>query len=178
MSALRPAQAEYVLIVLDCAPTLSGLSECVFTVADVLLCPVIPTPLSLRTLAQLMKYLKRRDGRRPKVLPFFCMVDRRKALHRRTCDWVGGFLETAIPYSSLVEQMSSRRSPLFTYAPRTRPARAYEQLWSEILERSTTLKNGRIYTRSTRKALEQAARNGEGTQSARRASVPPPPATH
>ena len=119
---LESAAGEYDHVFLDCAPSISLVSESVFEAADVLLAPTIPTTLSLRTLAQLMKHLKGRDGPRPRVLPFFCMVDRRKALHREVCDWVDtqplGFLKTRIPYSSLVEQMGVRRAPLGAYAPR------------------------------------------------------------
>lgn len=171
LAALHPAVEEYDHVILDCAPTLSGLSECIFSVADVLVCPTIPTPLSLRTLAQLMKHLKKRSGRRPRVLPFFSMVDRRKALHRQTCDWAFeqelGFLTTTIPYASEVEQMSSKRAPLSAYAPRSKPARAYEALWHEILTRLDAAETPASYAKATRKALESAARDGEKRSAAR-----------
>ena len=131
--------AEYDLIVLDCAPTLSSVTENVFTASDCVLAPTIPTALSLRTLSRFMQHLKKRSGKRPRVLPFFCMVDRRKALHRRVCDWAFeqelGFLATEIPYSSAVEQMSVRRMPLSEFARSDRAARAYEALWVEVRQR-------------------------------------------
>ncbi len=129
----------YDLVVLDCAPTLSSVTESVFSASDWILAPTIPTALSLRTLARFMAHLKERPGHRPRVLPFFCMVDRRKALHRRVCDWAGeqdlGFLATEIPYSSAVEQMSVRRMPLAELARADRAARAYEALWEEVRRR-------------------------------------------
>lgn len=165
LSALRPAVEQYDHVFLDCGPHLSELSECIFSAADALVCPTIPTPLSLRTLAQLMKHLKKRSGHRPLVLPFFCMVDRRKALHRDTCNWVFdqdlGFLDSTIPYSSIVEQMSAKRAPLFEYAQRSRPARAYQALWDEVQSRLACGERPSTYAKTTRQALEQAARNGD-----------------
>ncbi len=163
LRVLEPLEPTYQHVFLDCAPSLSALSESIFDSCDVLLCPTVPTTLSLRTLAQLMKHLKKREGRRPLVLPFFCMVDRRKSLHRRITSFVTeerlGFLATAIPYSSLVEQMGLQRNPIFAYAPASPPARAYEELWAEILERSSTPSSS-LYEKATRKALERAAGSG------------------
>ena len=47
---LKPLAAEYDYIFLDCPPNISLLSEAVFEAADILLSPIIPTTLSLRTL--------------------------------------------------------------------------------------------------------------------------------
>ena len=50
---LKPLADEYDYIFLDCPPNISLLSEAVFATADILLSPIIPTTLSLRTLEQL-----------------------------------------------------------------------------------------------------------------------------
>ncbi len=132
---LRPLAAEYDVVFLDCAPNISLISESVFRAADALLVPVIPTTLSLRTLEQLAKHLRKHRLNIP-VLPFLCMVDRRKKLHREICEQAGDSpyerAQAVIPYSSLVEQMGLRRAPLATYAHRSAPARAYRQLWGEV----------------------------------------------
>ena len=90
--------------------------------------------------------------------------DRRRALHRTVCRWVEeqglGFLRTEIPYSTHVEQMGFQRNPGFAFAPSSKPARAYEALWSEILERA-----GRpsarppLFARRTRERLEVFGRS-------------------
>jgi len=133
---LLPIEAEYDVLILDCAPSISLVSEAVFVASDVLLVPTIPTILSLRTLEQLGDHLRSRGGRRPVVLPFFCMVDGRKSLHRRIVEdpeaSSEAFLNTQIPYSSVVERMGVRRAPLFTYARSSPPSRAYEELWAEV----------------------------------------------
>jgi len=133
---LKPLAREYDLLMVDCAPSISLVSESVFRAADYLLVPTIPTPLSLRALLQMLKALKGVQSKRLGVFPFFCMVDRRKALHRSTTDLAGEipipFLKTEIPYSSLVEQMGARRAPLNTFARSSPPGVAYEALWEEV----------------------------------------------
>lgn len=129
---------EYAFLFLDCGPNVTPLSETLFDTVDALVVPTIPTTLSLRTLAQLMKHLKGRK-RRPSVLPFFSMVDSRRSLHRQVCDWgteqALGFLQARIPSSTLVEQMGPRRRPLCDFAPSSSPAVAYRALWDEIRTR-------------------------------------------
>lgn len=146
---LGPLAREYELLIIDCAPSISLVSESVFRAADVLLVPTIPTPLSLRTLLQLLRSLDTIRSKRLGVFPFFCMVDRRKSLHRSTAglsqDIPIPFLRSQIPYSSLVEQMGAVRAPLHTFARSSLPAKAYEELWKEI--RQWLRKGTGYYTR-------------------------------
>lgn len=127
---------DYDLLYLDCAPSIGVASDCLFDIADVLVVPTIPTTLSVNTLQQLKKHLKRRGGRTPDVLPFFSMVDQRKAMHRRICDEPGSLafdpLEARVPYSSKVEQMGEHRAPVSVFAAKSRPAKAYARLGDEI----------------------------------------------
>lgn len=133
---LQTLEGEYDDVFLDCAPSVSLLSESIFVAADALLVPTIPTTLSLRMLGRLERHLaKRRRFRRVRILPFFCMVDCRKKLHREITADTGGqprFLAASIPYSSLVEKMAVHRAPVNSFAGWSAPARAYEQLWAEI----------------------------------------------
>jgi cellulose biosynthesis protein BcsQ len=127
---------DYDLIVLDCAPSISLLSENVFRAADLLLVPVLPSPLSLRTLGQLRRHLQRKGPSGLEVACFFSMADARKRLHKDTiAGHLGrtpGLLRTVIPYASDVELMSVRRAPLPSYAPRNPAAQAYGRLWQEV----------------------------------------------
>lgn len=129
---------DFDLVMLDCAPSISRLSESVFTAADLLLVPTVPTPLSLRALAQLRRHL-RKKGNAVRVLPFFCMVDRRKSLHRQICDDRDDtpypMLATEIPYSAHIERITETRTPLPVLAPRATATRAYRSLWSEVAKR-------------------------------------------
>ena len=136
---LGSLEGEYEVIYIDCAPSISLVSESVFRASDALVVPTIPTPLSLNTLDQLVRHLRREELDELPVLPFFSMVDRRKALHRRTIAESNSaacpFLETQIPYSSLVEQMGSRRAPVQSFAPLSAPSRAFSELHQEIMLR-------------------------------------------
>jgi len=133
---LRPLAADYDAAFLDCPPSISLVSENVLHAADVLLVPLIPTTLSLRTLDQLTEFVAGLDGRRPRVIAFFSMVDRRKRLHREITENLSaerpGVAGTVIPALSLVERMSVERAPVTAFAPRSRAARAYRALWSEL----------------------------------------------
>jgi cellulose biosynthesis protein BcsQ len=137
---LAPLGDEYDCCVLDCSPSLSLLTESIFGAARTLLAPTLPTPLSLRTLAKLLKHVRGLGGGAPRVLPFLCMVDLRKSLHRSISEYVVaeglGFLEAAIPYSSTVEQMATARMPVCAFAPRDRAAQAYAALWAEVERRT------------------------------------------
>jgi cellulose biosynthesis protein BcsQ len=135
---IRPLENRYDYVFLDCPPSISLVSEAIFAAADALLVPTVPTTLSVRMVKRLGKHL-RREKTDVAVLPFFCMVDRRKALHRRICATANEtcftFLGACIPYSSVVELMSVHRAPLATFARTSDAARAYSSLWAEITSR-------------------------------------------
>ncbi|MFG6136679.1 ParA family protein [Halomonas sp. B23F22_10] len=135
---LKPVRNDYDLVILDCPPSLSHLSENIFSSVDALLVPVVPTVLSLRTLDQLQDFLDDHDIACT-VWPFITLADRRRNLHREVMD---GFherwplrLSTAIPSASAVERMGLERAPVRDYAPRIAAARAYTALWREIDQR-------------------------------------------
>jgi cellulose biosynthesis protein BcsQ len=128
---------DYDIVFLDCPAGFSLLSEGIFSAADVLLIPTIPTVLSLRTLGQLIKWADRSDATTA-LVPFFSMVDRRKTLHRSACEWPGSrdiFLTAQIPYASVVEQMTVRRMPLSLFAAREPATIAFADVWSELQSR-------------------------------------------
>lgn len=126
----------YDVILLDCPPSVSVLSEAALSAVDVALTPLIPTTLSVRTYEQLLAQRKELKLKSLKVLPFFMMADRRKRLHRDLIDlFLGsdvGFLETVIPYASEVERMGLSRKPIVAAAPKSPVARAFRALWAEV----------------------------------------------
>ena len=138
-SAVKSLMSDYDLVVLDCAPSISLASENVFRACDMLLVPVIPSPLSLRTLAQLRRHLRRKGPSELELLAFFSMADGRKGLHKKTLALaLGGeriLARTVIPYASPVEAMTERRAPLEVFARHHPAAAAYRRLWTEIDDR-------------------------------------------
>ncbi len=131
---LRPLSEKYDLVVLDCPPSISLVSENIFRAADALLLPTIPTTLSLRTMQQLLDFMEGHKLKTP-VYAFYSMVDRRKRLHQ---DVIAGpsdprctVLQTVIPYATEVERMGIERRPVTDYVPRSSAGVAYEALWAE-----------------------------------------------
>ncbi|OHV08396.1 ParA family protein [Kushneria phosphatilytica] len=135
---LKPVFDEYDLIILDCPPSISTLSEQIFSSVNALLVPIVPTTLSLRTLDQLRQHLDKQDHETP-IWPFFTLVDRRKKLHNEVMgslreQWPAQ-LSTHIPYASAVEQMGLKQAPIARFAARTNAGKAYSTLWDEISRR-------------------------------------------
>ncbi len=133
---IKPLRDHYDFLIIDCAPSISLVSENVFDISDALLVPTIPTTLSLRTLSTLIDFRVKHGLSDVQLLPFFSMVDRRKNLHRliveRPPKKLSMMLDSYIPFASEVEKMGVRRAPLATYAGHSRAAAAFEQLWDEV----------------------------------------------
>lgn len=126
---------DYDVVFLDTPPSLSLVSENVLHAADVVLVPVVPTVLALRTFDQLTEFIDTFVGKKPKVRAFVSMADRRKTLHREIIESLpvgrSGVSTTVIPAIAAIERMSVRREPLPYFAPNSPAAHAYEELWSE-----------------------------------------------
>ena len=107
--------------------------------ADVIVVPLIPTTLSVRTLEQLSDFVDEFKGHRPEILAFFSMVDRRKKLHREITEKLSAertrWRSTAIPALSVIETMSVERAPVAVFAPASAAAKAYRALWAELRDR-------------------------------------------
>lgn len=133
---LRPLAGEYEYVFLDCPPGASLLSESVLYAADIVLVPLIPATLSLRTFDQLLQFVAGAEVRTPSVRAFFSMADSRKRMHRDLVATMPAarpqLAATVIPAAAIVEGMGQRREPLVAFAPRSAPARAYEALWAEL----------------------------------------------
>ncbi len=137
---LAPLRKEYDVVFLDCPPSISLLSESVLHAADLLLVPLIPTTLSVRTLDQLTDFVSGFNGHKPDILAFFSMLDRRKRLHKQiAAELPAGrtdFAEAVIPAVSVIEQMSVHRAPVTAFAARSQAAAQYRDLWREARDRA------------------------------------------
>ena len=135
----RPLREIYATLFLDCPAGISLLSENVLRAADVVLVPLVPSPLALRMLVQLYEFVAGEGWTDLTLLPFFSMVDRRRALHQELIAEARGqfpaMLATEVPYRSDIERMSVRRAPLPAVAPKSPAALVYHALWAEIRSR-------------------------------------------
>jgi cellulose biosynthesis protein BcsQ len=127
---IRELEKDYDLIVVDCPPGLTEISEQVFRAVDVIVVPVPPSALAVRAYDDLVAHVRPHAGGGPMILPVLSMVDGRRKLHREMVaahpDW------HRIPQASAVEQMSSRQAPLATFAPQHPAALAFADMWSDI----------------------------------------------
>jgi cellulose biosynthesis protein BcsQ len=129
---------DFDVVFLDCPAGFSRLAEAVLAAADAIVAPAIPTVLSLRMIAELVKQAE--CSRSQALLAaVFNMVDRRKTLHRQACELAAEypelFLRAEIPYASVVEQLSARRAPTAVYAAQTVAAAAFNEVWDELQTR-------------------------------------------
>lgn len=143
--ALKSVEKDYDVIVLDCPPSISTLSENIFRCSDLVLTPVIPTTLSQRTFDQLVKFFKDNDISLDKLRGFFSMVQSVKALHTETInamtsEYKKRFLKTHIPFASSVERMGLLRAPVVATALNTAASQAYQQLCAEITGKGARLR--------------------------------------
>ncbi|MGN6373970.1 MAG: ParA family protein [Sphingomonas sp.] len=118
-------------IVIDCPPGLTDTSDQILRAADLVIVPVIPSPLSRRALAAIEQHLHGKKSPDAPLLPVYSMVDRRRALHRAALDEHPDW--PVIPMASAFETMSEARAPLGAYAGRRAPGvAAVAALWQRI----------------------------------------------
>jgi len=132
---INELSSEYRYIFFDCPPNLTLFSESIFAAADIILVPVIPTTLSIRTYEQLRKFFNDTGLDSSKIRGFFNMVEKRKSMHREIIEQRGShpdFLKSSVPYNSEVEKMGIYRAPLNAVHPSSAAAKAFRQLWEEI----------------------------------------------
>jgi chromosome partitioning protein len=136
-SVLKQLDGEYEFVFIDCPPGFSALHENIFTAADIVLMPVIPTTLSVRTYHMVKDYFKEKDLDIKKMMCFFTMADLRKNLHNEIMAELykdKRFFQNYIPYLSDVEKMGIHKAPIMEFANSSYAAQCYRELWTEIKE--------------------------------------------
>lgn len=120
---------DYDRMLLDCPPGITETSDQVMRAADLIVVPVIPSPLAERAFAEVADKL----GKRAALMPVHVMVDKRRKLHAEALaehpDW------PVIPMASLIETMAAKRAPVGAFAPRSAAAQAFQALWTAIEKR-------------------------------------------
>lgn len=126
-------KSRYDRIILDCPPGLTETSEQVLRAADIVIVPVIPSPLSQRALGEVARYLVQNGGSHAPILPVYSMVDRRRRLHREAMEENPNW--PVVQMASAVELMASKRQPIGEYAATSPAARQFAFLWQAIERR-------------------------------------------
>ncbi len=134
---LKQLERDYDFVFIDCPPGFSALSENLFNAADIVLMPVIPTTLSIRTYQMVKDFFKEKELDINKMMCFFTMTDQRKNLHNEIMQELykdKRFFQNYIPYLSDVEKMGIYRAPIMEFANSSYAAKCYRELWTEIKE--------------------------------------------
>lgn len=130
---LKEMRKSYDRIILDCPPGLTETSEQILRNADLVIVPVIPSPLSERALTDVQIFLNSSGKKHAPLLPVYTMVDRRRTIHNhsliRNPKW------PVIPMSSAVEQMTKLQKPVGSFASRSPVAQAYARIWRGVEKR-------------------------------------------
>jgi cellulose biosynthesis protein BcsQ len=116
-------------LIVDCPPTLGYLAEQIFTLADLIVVPIVPASLSMRAFEQLTAHLAARKDS-PRLLPTFSLADRRRAAHRQALEIEPKW--PAIPYSAAMERMTDTHRPVAVGFPRSPAVEPISRLWKAV----------------------------------------------
>lgn len=133
---IKPLSEKNDILIYDCAPSLSPAMEQLLSEVDIVLIPMIPSPLSIRAMEHVVEFFAEKKNQPQKMVGFFNQVDLRRNLHREAVENSKSMplpmLKTWIPMDSAAEQMALRQAPLTSYASRGRAALAYQDMWKEV----------------------------------------------
>lgn len=132
---LKPIKGDFDVLFLDCPPGLSLLSENIFRAATEILVPLVPAPLSLRTLEQLKSFLTREELDDVKLHVFLSMTDYRKKIHKQVAEALlddPHAFRTHVPQISEIERMGADLRPSASVV-KSRSREIYAALWKEIV---------------------------------------------
>jgi chromosome partitioning protein len=132
---LDQVEGDYDVVILDCPPGASLVAENAVYSADAVVVPLVPSPLSMRSLEQVTALVAESDSKAP-LIAFLSMVDRRKTLHREAVEQLPttakAVVDVVVPATVLVERMGTERAPLGAFAPSGPPVLAFRELWSAV----------------------------------------------
>lgn len=132
--ALRSLRGGYRWVLCDCPAGTSALVRAIVDAVDILLVPVPPDPLSVRSLEAAFQLAERDGRRRLRVVPFFSMVGRGKGGAAETAlrSREGSFCQVVIPRNADIQIAARRRLPVVSARPDSPVSAAYRGLWQEI----------------------------------------------
>ncbi|KQO96933.1 ParA family protein [Leifsonia sp. Leaf264] len=132
---LEHVERDYDVVILDCPPGASIVSANAVYSADVVVVPLVPSPLAMRSLEQVTEFVADSVSKAP-ILAFLSMVDRRKTVHRETVRDLPrsnkAVTNIVVPATVLIERMGAARAPVSSYAPNTEAARSFGELWVRV----------------------------------------------
>lgn len=125
----------YDYLFIDCPPGIGPLSEAIFSLADYVVLPTIPTTLSIRTYEMARGFFEQNGLDPSRIRAYFSMVDIRKNLHNEILAQHyrnRQFLKNYIPYLSTIEKMGTQVAPVAVFAPSSYAAQCFREVWKEL----------------------------------------------
>ena len=129
---------DYDRVILDCPPGFAETSEQVMRGADLIIVPVIPSPLARRAFEEVTDYLDSHSVPARAILPVFNMVDRRRSLHRQAIaenpKW------PVVPMASAIESLAGQGAAPSGPVASSAAGAALASLWTLVEKRLAGLK--------------------------------------
>lgn len=142
---IKPFISGYDFVIIDCPPTLIGMTENVLNIADSVLIPVKSSMFSIASVPKLLKRIKtvsKNGNTNLKVEGIFLTMHElntrasfsaKKELYNL---YPNEMLTTAIPKNVAAEEASFHKDPIIIIDPNAKSSIAYNQLADEIIERN------------------------------------------
>jgi len=147
---VKPFVSGYDFVIIDCPPTLIGMTANVLNISDSVLIPVKSSMFSIAPIPKLLKRIEAVSSNGNSALKvegiFLTMHElntrasfsAKKELYKL---YPNLMLTTAIPKNVAAEEASFRKDPVIIVEPNAKSSLAYDQLADEIIERNQTLNN-------------------------------------
>jgi chromosome partitioning protein len=137
--ALSPISRQYQYVVIDCPPSLGVLTEAAITAANLVIVPCLMEARAADALVDLLDLITALRGKRFEGWRILrTKVDSRKTVTNQAVmstlnQWKHKMFKTSIPQSEPLNQSQIMRADIFSYAPSSKGATAYQALTKEIL---------------------------------------------
>ena len=132
---IEQVEGDYDVVILDCPPGAALVAENALFSAHAVVVPLVPSPLSMRSLEQVEEFVAASVSK-ARIVAFLSMVDRRKSLHREAVEQLPtrhvSVTAVVVPATVQVERMGTLRAPIGSYAPGAEAARAFGDLWARV----------------------------------------------
>lgn len=137
--ALSPISRQYQYIVIDCPPSLGVLTEAAITAAHLVIIPCLMEARAADALVDLLDLITALRGKRFEGWRILrTKFDSRKTVTNEAVmatlkQWKSKMFKTSIPQSEPLNQTQIMRTDIFSFAPSSKGALAYQALTKEIL---------------------------------------------
>lgn len=139
---LESIRDRYDFVIIDCPPALSWLTINAFTASDKVLVPVAPGYFELDSIVQLGKTIQEvRQYFNPKIELIGLLytmsdptVNAKTSLSVLRQTYTGAVLKTVIPRNTDIRDAHFDKKDIFTFAPESKSAQAYNQLLIELFK--------------------------------------------